>query len=79
MFNTATTSQTIGSRPTLHPAGTVLVDVLNPTNTLTVAAGLDGIPSFSMPALSYRIYVAQSQTRSLAPVVNAESPNHDDF
>ena len=77
VFNTATTAQTIGSRPTLHPAGTVLVDVLNPTNTLTVAAGLDGIPSFSMPALSYRIYVAQSQTRSLAPVVNAVSPNHD--
>jgi glycosidase len=77
VLNTATTAQTIGTRPTIHPAGTVLVDVLNPSNTLTVAAGADGIPSFSMPALSYRIYVAQNQTRALSPVVNAVSPNHD--
>ena len=77
VLNTATTAQTIGSRPTIHPVGTVLVDVLNPDNTLTVAAGVDGIPSFSMPALSCRIYVAQSQLRALSPVVNSITPTHD--
>lgn len=77
VMNTATTAQTIGTRPTIHPAGTVLVDVLNPANTLTVAAGVDGIPSFSMPALSCRIYVAQSQVRALSPVVNSITPTHD--
>ncbi len=77
VLNTATTAQTIGARPTIHPAGTVLVDVLNPANTLTVAAEVDGIPSFSMPALSCRIYVAQSQLRALSPVVNSITPTHD--
>jgi alpha-amylase len=77
VLNTATGAQTIGARPTIHPAGTVLVDVLNPANTLTVGAGQDGIPSFEMPALSCRIYVAQSQVRALAPVVNSITPTHD--
>ena len=77
VINTATSAQTIGARPTIHPVGTVLVDVLDPANTLTVAAGVDGIPSFSMPALSCRIYVAQSQFRALSPVVNSITPAHD--
>ena len=77
VLNTATSAQTIGTRPTVHLAGTVLVDVLTPGNTLTVAAGADGIPSFSMPALSCRIYVAQSQVRALSPVVNSITPTHD--
>ncbi|MBJ7259722.1 MAG: Ig-like domain-containing protein [Chthoniobacterales bacterium] len=77
VLNTASTAQTIGARPTIHPAGTVLVDALNPTNTLTVASGIDGIPLFSMPALSCRIYVAQSQVRALSTVVNSITPTHD--
>lgn len=77
VFNTATNSQTIDARPTIHSAGTVLVDVLNPTNTLTVTNGLDGIPSFTMPATSYRIYIAQPQLRNLSPVVSSISPTHD--
>jgi uncharacterized repeat protein (TIGR01451 family) len=77
VINTATSAQTIGTRPTIHPAGTVLVDVMNPANTLTVTTGADGIPSFSMPATSFRIYVAQSQLRNLSPVVNSVSPAHD--
>ncbi|MEI7864625.1 MAG: alpha-amylase family glycosyl hydrolase, partial [Chthoniobacterales bacterium] len=77
VINTSTTEQTIGARPTIHPAGTVLVDVLNPTNTLTVAVGTDGIPSFTNPATSYRVYVAQTQLLALAPVVESISPAHD--
>ena len=77
VINTATTPQAIGTRPTIHTAGTVLVDVMNPANTLTVVAGQDGIPAFDMPALSSRIYVAQSQVRNLAPVVNSITPTHD--
>lgn len=77
VINTATAEQTIGTRPTIHPAGTVLVDVLNPVNTLTVSGGQDGIPSFTMPATSYRVYVAQSQVRSLSPAVESVSPTHD--
>ena len=77
VLNTASTAQTIGARPTIHPASTVLVDVMNPANTLIVTAGGDGIPSFSMPAMSFRIYVAQSQLRALSPLVTSISPAHD--
>ncbi|MEY3481103.1 MAG: hypothetical protein RIQ71_1878 [Verrucomicrobiota bacterium] len=77
VINTATNSQTIGTRPTIHPAGTMLVDVMNSSNTLTVSTNTDGIPSFTMPAASYRVYVAQTQLRALAPVVGSISPAYD--
>ncbi|MBJ7327391.1 MAG: Ig-like domain-containing protein, partial [Chthoniobacterales bacterium] len=77
VLNTATTAQTMSTRPTIHTAGTVLVDVLDPSNTLTVTTGTDGIPSFPMPATSYRVYVAQSQVRGLSPSVSSITPPHD--
>ena len=77
VLNTATTSQTVGTRPTIHPAGTVLVNVLNPAETLTVTSGADGIPSIVMPATSCKMFVAESQSVPLSPVVEAVSPAHD--
>ena len=41
VFNTASTSQSIGNRPTMYPAGTILVNALNPADTVTVVAGAD--------------------------------------
>lgn len=77
VMNTATTAQTIGARPTLHPAGTVLVNLFNPSETVTVVAGTDGIPSMSIPATSYKAFVSQAQFQTLQPVVTAVSPAHD--
>ncbi len=77
VLNTAGSSQTIGARPTIHPAGTVLVNVLNPTETYTVTTGTDGIPSITMPATSYKMFVAQSQAKALSPVVSTVAPAHD--
>ncbi|MBU3666102.1 MAG: hypothetical protein FGM15_09555, partial [Chthoniobacterales bacterium] len=74
-LNTSGTSQTIGERPTIHPAGTVLVNVLNPSETLVT--GTNGIQSIVMPATSYKMFVAQSQHKALSPVVNTVSPAHD--
>ena len=79
VLNTASTSQTIANRPTIYPAGTILVNALNPSETLTVVAGTDGIPSITMPALSYKIFVAQSQYTALNPMVESMSPSHDAF
>ncbi|NBR68711.1 MAG: hypothetical protein EBT69_00760, partial [Verrucomicrobia bacterium] len=79
VLNTASTSQTIANRPTIYPAGTILVNALNPSETLTVVAGTDGIPSITMPALSYKIFVAQSQYTALNPMVESISPSHDAF
>ena len=77
VLNTATSAQVIGTRPTMHPAGTVLVNVLNPTETVTVATGVDGIPAITIPATSAKIFVAQNQVRALDPVVVAVAPSHD--
>lgn len=77
ILNTATSDRTIAARPTIHPAGTVLVNLLNPAETLTVTAGTDGIPPVTVPGTSAKMFVAQSQVRPLSPVVTAVSPAHD--
>ncbi|NBQ64708.1 MAG: hypothetical protein EBT95_04065 [Verrucomicrobia bacterium] len=77
VMNTATTAQTIVARPTIHPAGTVLVNLFNPSETVTVVSGVDGIPSMSIPASSYKAFVSQGQYQALQPVVNSITPNHD--
>ncbi len=77
VMNTATSSQSIGARPTIHPAGTVLVNLFNPSETVTVLAGTDGIPSMSIPASSFKAFVSQVQFLSLQPVVSAVTPTHD--
>lgn len=79
VMNTATTAQTIGARPTIHPAGTVLVNLFNPLETVTVVAGTDGIPSMSIPGTSYKAFVSQTQyqARSLQPVLISVTPSHD--
>jgi hypothetical protein len=76
VLNTASTSQTIGARPTIHPAGTVLVNLLNTAETVTVVSGSDGIPSMAIPAMSAKIFVAQSQVKPLSPVVESITPSH---
>ena len=77
VFNTATSGQSIGARPTLHPEGTVLVNVLDPSETVTVTAGIDGIPPMTIPATAAKIFVAQEQVQALDPVVAAVTPSHD--
>jgi glycosidase len=76
-LNTSTAAQSIAARPTIHPAGTVLMNVLNPSETVTVTSGFDGIPAMSIPATSYKMFVAQSQSLALSPVVNTIAPGHD--
>jgi len=77
VLNTASTSQTIGARPTIHPAGTVLVNLLNTAETVTVVSGSDGIPSMAISPMSVKIFVAQSQMKPLSPVVESIIPSHD--
>ena len=77
VMNTSTSAQSIGARPTIHPAGTVLVNLFNPAETVTVVAGTDGIPAMSIPASSYKAFVSQTQFRTLQPVVNSVTPSHD--
>ena len=76
-LNTSTAAQSIAARPTIHPAGTVLVNVLDPSEKVTVTSGVDGIPPMTVPATSYKMFVAQSQSLALSPVVNTIAPGHD--
>jgi glycosidase len=77
VLNTSTAAQSIAARPTIHPAGTVLMNVLNPSETVTVTSGVDGIPAMTVPATSYKMFVAQSQSLALSPIVNTIAPGHD--
>ena len=79
VLNTASNLQTIGYRPTIHPPGTVMVNLFNPSERLTVVTGSTGweVPSFTAQPNSYAIFVAESQIKALDPVVESISPAHD--
>ena len=79
VLNTASTQQTIGYRPTVNSPGTVLVNLFNTTEKLTVIDGSTGweIPPFTAQPNSYAIFVAESRLQSLDPVVESISPAHD--
>ena len=75
-LNTSGTNQTLPSRPTIYPAGTVLTNLLNPAECLTVTATPE-IPAILMAGTSAKIFIAQSQVLALDPLVTAISPAHD--
>ncbi len=77
VLNTSSATQQIGNRPTMYTAGTVLVNALNPSETLTVVSGTDGIPPVTLSPLSFKIFVPQSQYSALNPAVETVSPAHD--
>ena len=76
VFNTASSAQTLPGRPTLYPASTTLVNLLDPNETATVAAGKQ-TPPITVPAMSSKIFIAQSQLLPLDPVVTGITPAHD--
>jgi alpha-amylase len=76
VFNTAGTSQTLPARPLTYPAGTVLVNLLNTNQTITVATGSQ-TPSITVPPITAEMFIAQPQLLPLDPVVVSSSPAHD--
>jgi hypothetical protein len=75
-LNTANSSQTVPSRPTIYPQGTMLVNLLDTNETVTIGAGSQ-TPSIAVPSTSSKIFIAQSQLLALDPVVSGISPAHD--
>jgi glycosidase len=75
-LNTAKSSQTLPDRPTLYPAGTQLVNLLDPNETATVAAG-PRMPPITMPGTAAKVFTARSQMLPLDPVVTRITPAHD--
>jgi glycosidase len=75
VFNTASSSQTLPARTLTYPAGTVLVNLLNTNETLTLASGSQ-TPAITVPSTTAKIFIAQSQWQPLDPVVVSNSPSH---
>lgn len=75
VLNTASSSQTLPARTLTYPTGTVLVNLLSPAETYTLTAGSQ-TPSISVPAMTTKIFIAQSQVQPLNPVVISNSPAH---
>ncbi len=75
VFNTATNVQTLASRSTTYAPGTALVNLLNPDEVISVLAG-SLTPQISVPTMTAKIFLAQSQVLPLDPVVTASYPPH---
>jgi glycosidase len=77
-FNTASTSQTLTNRPTTYSPSTVLVNLLNTNDTIKVISGTgtNEMPLITVPAMTTKIYIAQSLMLPLNPVVTNQSPAH---
>jgi len=76
ILNTAGSSQTLPGRPTIYPAGTTLVNLLDPQETATVTIG-PRTPAITVPGTSSKVFVAQGQLLPLDPVVTRITPPHD--
>lgn len=74
-MNTSGSTQSLPSRTTIYPAGTVLVNLLNTNETITNLSAAQ-TPSISIPTMTAKIFIAQSQVLPLDPVVISNSPSH---
>ena len=76
VFNTADDDRTLPARPMIYPAGTRLVNLLDPSESITLTAN-GQTPPVVVPGTSAKIFVAESDVRPLDPVVTGISPAHD--
>jgi glycosidase len=77
-LNTASSSQNLTSCPTTYTPGTVLVNLLNTNDTITVisGAGTNETPAITVSSMTAKIYIAQSLMQPLDPVVISQTPVH---
>ncbi len=75
LFNTSGAATTLGPFPVTYPAGTVLVNLLDTRETVTVGSG-NLLPAVSVPGTSAKLFLAQAQWKPLNPMVCASTPSH---
>ena len=75
VFNTAGSNQTLTNRSTSYPAGTVLVNLLNTNETITITS-TPNTPPVTVPSTTVKIFIARSLMKPLDPVVISQSPPH---
>ena len=76
VLNTASSAQTLPSRPTIYPVGTTLVNLLDTNETATVIAGPQ-TAAITVPAMAFKMFIARSQWLPLDPLVASTTPAHD--
>jgi hypothetical protein len=76
VFNTGGTSMTLPSRTLTYPVGTLLINLLNTNETITLNSGSQ-TPTITVPSTTAKIFVAASQWQPLDPLVVSNSPAHD--
>ncbi len=76
VFNTSSGPLDLPNRPTSYPAGTVLVNLFNTNESVTVVAGTDGMPTITIPAGSAKMFVSKALWKPLDPVVTMQFPAH---
>lgn len=76
VFNTANNNKTLRACPTIYPAGTKLVNLLDQNESMTLTAN-GQTPPLIVPGTSAKIFLPESDLRPLDPVVTAISPAHD--
>lgn len=76
VLNTASGEQTLTNRPTTYPTGTVLVNLFNTNETLTVGTEPDALPPVVMPGTSFKMFISAALWKPLDPVITSQSPQH---
>jgi glycosidase len=76
VLNTAASNQILPNRSTTFAPGTIIVNAFDTNETLTVS-GTAEIPSISIPPVTAKLFVAQTDWRPLDPVVVSNAPAHD--
>jgi glycosidase len=76
VFNTNTIAQTLTNRPTTYSSGTILTNLLDSNENITITSSQQ-TPLLNVPASTAKVFVAQSQVLPLDPVVTSISPAHD--
>ncbi|HEV2454085.1 MAG TPA: alpha-amylase family glycosyl hydrolase [Verrucomicrobiae bacterium] len=76
IFNTSGAAKTLPACPMTYSLGTRLVNLLNPSEGMTLTAG-GQTPPIIVPGRSAKIFVVGSDIRPLDPVVTAVFPAHD--
>jgi glycosidase len=76
VFNTADTEQMLPGRQTIYPAGTKMVNLLDPRETMMVLENSQ-TPPINVPSFTAKMFLAESQMLPMDPVVTTISPAHD--
>jgi glycosidase len=73
--NSAGSTQTLAPCQMTYPAGTILVNLLDTNETVTLD-GSGKTPAIPVPAISGKMFITQAQWQPLDPVVISNSPSH---